>query len=190
MCINGDLEQKDRTEVLTKFSNKSISILVATDVVARGLDIEDLPTVLNYSLPHNPESYVHRIGRTGRAGKKGLVFSFVYDYETEKLTEIESLIKKSCKLEPVSELSGFEKYKLKPPMKTMYISGGKKDKLRPGDIVGALIGEAKLESADIGDISIQNVFSYVAIKSHRIDQAISGLSGGKIKKRKFKVGLA
>lgn len=190
MCINGDLEQKDRTEVLTKFSNKSISVLVATDVVARGLDIEDLPTVLNYSLPHSPEAYVHRIGRTGRAGKKGSVFSFFYEHEIDMLTEIENLIRKPCKVAQSSELTSSHKYKLKPPMKTMYISGGKKDKIRPGDIVGALIGEAKLKSDDIGDISIQNVFSYVAIKRDYIDQAISGLSGGKIKKRKFKVGLA
>ncbi len=189
-CINGDLEQNERIEVLTKFSNKSLSVLVATDVVARGLDIEDLPTVLNYSLPHSPEAYIHRIGRTGRAGKKGMVFSFFDQHEQDKLSEIEGLTLKPCKLEEVSELIGFDKYSLVPPMKTIYISGGKKDKLRPGDIVGALIGEAKLDSKDIGDISIHNVFSYVAIKNNRIEDAISGLSTGKIKKRKFKVGLA
>lgn len=189
-CINGDLEQNDRTEILEKFSNRSLSILVATDVAARGLDIEDLAAVINYNMPSSAEAYVHRIGRTGRAGKKGLVFSFFSQNERDQLESIESLTLKPCQLEDVAKLKFSKKYDLIPPMQTMYISGGKKDKLRPGDIVGALVGEAKINASDIGDISIHNSFTFVAIKTASIHQAIQKLKVGKIKKKKFKVGLA
>ncbi len=189
-CINGDLEQNERTDVLTKFSNRSLSILVATDVAARGLDIEDLAAVVNYNLPPSADDYVHRVGRTGRAGKKGLAFSFFNPIEEDKLEAIEDLLNKPCNIENPLDLSYTEKYSLTPPMRTMYISGGKKDKLRPGDIVGALVNEAKIDAKDIGDISVLNAFSYVAIKRSKVEKAISKLSHGKIKKKKFKVGLA
>lgn len=189
-CLNGDLEQRDRTAVFTKFSNKSLSVLVATDVAARGLDIKDLAAVINYNMPHGPDNYVHRIGRTGRAGSTGLAFSFFNPEEDFRLEEIEELMGKPCEVKDASTLSYAEKYNLSPPMKTLYISGGKKDKLRPGDIVGALTGEAKLSAKDIGDINIQPVFSFVAIKKHRAKQAVERLSAGKIKKKKFKVGFA
>lgn len=188
-CINGDLEQRERTEILEKFSNQSLSILVATDVAARGLDIEALPAVINYNMPATAEDYVHRIGRTGRAGKKGSVFSFFIPYEREMLKLIESLTLKPCQLKKPSELVIAKKYDLIPPMQTMYISGGKKDKLRPGDIVGALVGEAKIDANDIGNISVQSTFSFVAVKSASIQQAIEKLNSGKIKKKKYKVGL-
>lgn len=188
--LNGDLEQKDRTEVLTLFSNQSLSVLVATDVAARGLDIKDLNAVINHSMPSGAENYIHRIGRTGRAGKTGLAFSFFNEEEEGfRLKEIEALTGKKCQKEDASQLSYKEKYNLVPPMKTIYISGGKKDKLRPGDIVGALVGEAKLQANDIGDINIQPYFSLVAIKKGLALKAIKGLSQGRIKKRKFKTGL-
>ncbi len=188
--LNGDLEQSERTEVLEKFSNRSLSILVATDVAARGLDIEDLAAVINFNMPTDAESYVHRIGRTGRAGKKGMVFSFFNAIEQDKLKEIEHLTLKDCIIRDTSKLTYTKKYDLVPPMQTMFISGGKKDKLRPGDIVGALVGEAKIDANHIGNIAIKNSFSYVAIKSESIEQAIQKLSRARIKKKKFKVGFA
>ncbi len=188
--IHGDLQQNERTTVLTKFSNKSLSILVATDVAARGLDIDDLAAVINYDLPINPEMYVHRIGRTGRAGKNGLAFNLFIQKNNYKLDEIKEYTHKECKLEDISKLSSENKYDLIPPMKTMYISGGKKNNLRPGDILGALVGEAQLAPKDVGDISIFSVFSYVAIKTEKINQAINKLKSGKIKNKNFKVGLA
>ncbi len=189
-CINGDLEQNERNEVLAKFSNRSLSILVATDVAARGLDIKDLEAVINYNMPSGADAYIHRIGRTGRAGKKGLAFSFFNPAEEFRLNEIKDLTKKDCIIEDPKKLSYKEKYNLIPPMKTMYISGGKKDKIRKGDILGALTGEAKMKFEDIGEIHIFNAFSFVAIKRKNIDLAIKRLSQGRIKKKKFKVGLA
>ncbi len=188
--IHSDLQQNERTAVLTKFSNRSLSVLVATDVAARGLDIKELAAVINFDLPTDLDFYIHRIGRTGRAGKNGLAFSFFVDKERYKLDAIEELINKDCKVEDISELAITDKYDLIPPMKTMYIGGGKKDKLRPSDILGALVGEAKMDASDVGDISILNILSYVAIKNKNVNQAIKKLKAGKIKNRKFKVGLA
>lgn len=188
--LNGDLDQNGRTEVLTKFSNRSLSILVATDIAARGLDIKDLDAVINYNMPSGADNYVHRIGRTGRADRSGMAFSFFNPAEDFRLTEIENLTGKPCLIKDPSELSYTEKYNPIPPMKTIYISGGKKDKLRPGDIVGALVGESKLTAQQIGDINIQPLFSFVAIHKDFVQKAIEGLNKGRIKKRKYKVGLA
>lgn len=187
--LNGDLEQKDRTEVLTKFSNRSLSILVATDIAARGLDIKDLNAVINYNLPAGAENYIHRIGRTGRASGTGLAFSFYNPEEDFRLQEIEELRGIPCKIEDALSLSYKDTYNLVPPMKTIYISGGKKDKLRPGDIVGALTGAAKIKAEDIGDINIQPSFTFVALKKGVANKAIEGLRSGRIKKKKYKVGL-
>ena len=89
LAIHGDLDQRERDEALVLFSNKSLSILVATDVAARGLDIKDLQAVVNYELPYDPEVYIHRIGRTGRALSTGLAFSLVDACEKKRLNAIE-----------------------------------------------------------------------------------------------------
>jgi len=188
--IHGDHEQNERTLVMSKFSNKSLSVLVATDVAARGLDIKELPAVINYDLPQDLDDYIHRIGRTGRAGLSGMAFSFYVEQEGYKLDDIEDLINTRITSKNISELSEDDKYDLTPAMTTMYIGGGKKDKLRPGDILGALVGEAKIESKDVGNITILNILSYVAIKTEYIDHVIDKLQNGKIKNKKFKVGLA
>ena len=92
--IHGDKSQRQRTEALSTFKRGQADILVATDVAARGLDIEDMPVVVNFDLPRNPEDYVHRIGRTGRAGKTGLAVSLVAADEIEELKGIERLLQK------------------------------------------------------------------------------------------------
>ncbi len=188
--IHGDLQQNERTAVLTKFSNRSLSVLVATDVAARGLDIQELAAVINFDLPSDPEIYVHRIGRTGRAGKNGQAFSLFVARSHFLLTSIEEQLHMKCKIEYVEDISDAEVYDLYPPMKTMYIGGGKKNKLRPGDILGALVGEAKLKPEEVGDISVFNILSYVAVEKSKLADAVEKLKNGKIKNRKFKVGRA
>ena len=103
-AIHGDKSQQQRTEALEAFKSGKIRVLVATDVAARGLDIDDLPHVINYELPHTAEDYIHRIGRTGRAGKQGEATSLFSPEETQRLTDIEKLIKR--KIERV-EITGF-----------------------------------------------------------------------------------
>ena len=103
-AIHGDKSQQQRTEALEGFKSGKIRVLVATDVAARGLDIDDLPHVINYELPHTAEDYIHRIGRTGRAGKLGNATSLFAPEETQRLSDIEKLIKR--KIERV-EITGF-----------------------------------------------------------------------------------
>ena len=193
--IHGDLEQHDRDRVMAKFRNGSVRILVATDVAARGLDVDSLDAVINYELPTQADTYVHRIGRTARAGKKGLAISFLSEKEKPKLQTIEKFL--DAKIERVvfkestlRAAHAVPQTSQEASMETLYISGGRKDKVRPGDILGALTGEAGGLAADqVGKIEIQDRFSYVAIdrKSSRI--ALERLRNGKIKGRKFRVEL-
>ena len=190
LAFHGDLDQNERTVVFTKFSNRSCLVLVATDVAARGLDVKDLEAVVNFDLATDPEVYTHRIGRTARAGKVGLAFSFFVDYEKEKLQDIEKYTDNKNEYLKLTDLSSGGVFDLRAPIKTMYINGGKKDKIRPGDILGALVGEAGLLASDVGNIKILDNQTYVAIVSGKIKTVIEKLSNGKIKGRKFKVGEA
>ena len=201
--LHGGLEQKERDFVMAKFRNHSIRVLVATDVAARGLDIEGLDLVVNYELPFQPEIYVHRIGRTGRAGKAGTAVSLVGPQDRGKVKAIEAAIgsplaRQAAPSEanvdtPTSDTSHPSKPAVHAgaTMETLYVSGGRKDKLRPGDILGALTGEAGgLPGSDVGKIEIHDRFSYVAIAKGSASRAIERLGAGRIKGKKFKVGLA
>ena len=184
LALHGDMEQYDRNDVLVQFSNSSASVLVATDVAARGLDIKELAMVINYDLPYSQETYTHRIGRTGRAGAEGIACTFYNErnYEYAKEYENETRI-----FEDISELKTIEGYKMIPEFVTLVIEGGKKDKLRAGDILGALTGDAGLKGTAIGKIDIYDKQAYVAIQNSEIDKAESRLKAGKIKNKKFSV---
>ena len=186
-AIHGDLEQRDRDQVLIQFANHSCSLLVATDVAARGLDIEDLPAVINFELPREPDVYIHRIGRTGRAGKEGLAFSLFTDSEKYRFDAISTLQENKLNFESIGVLKDIDRQLAAPPMVTLCISGGRKDKFRPGDIVGALTGEAGMDGSVIGKISVLDFVSYVAIERHAANDALRGLEQGKIKGRKVKI---
>jgi ATP-independent RNA helicase DbpA len=190
--LHGDLEQRDRDFVMAKFRNHSIRVLVATDVAARGLDIEGLDLVVNFELPSQPEIYVHRIGRTGRAGQAGLAVSLVGPGDRAKVKAIEAAIGSPLARQVVPSMDGGGTGADTPDaaMETLYISGGRKDKLRPGDILGALTGEAGgFAGTDVGKIEIHERFSYVAIAKGSAARAIQLLGAGRIKGKKFKVGL-
>lgn len=187
--IHGDLDQNQRTAALTMFSNKSLSGIIATDVAARGIDIKDLDLVVNFDLSNDPEVYVHRIGRTGRAGSEGSAVSFLVEQECESFEKICNYQEKEHKLKSSKDLPSTTEYNIGPTMGTIYIHGGKRDKLRPGDIVGAIVGEAKIDSNDIGDISVTKAMTYVAVKTDLIKHVVKCLRDGKIKKRRFKLGI-
>jgi len=197
--LHGDLEQKERDFVMAKLRNHSIRVLVATDVAARGLDIEGLDLVVNFELPSQPEIYVHRIGRTGRAGKAGTAVALVGPQDGAKAKAIEAAIGSTLERQatPVAARTGADAPDARTPahagatMETLYISGGRKNKMRPGDILGALTGEAGgLPGSDVGKIEIHDRFSYVAIAKGSVDRAIEQLGAGRIKGKKFKVGRA
>jgi len=193
LALHGDLEQKERDQVLVQFSNKSISILIATDVAARGLDIKDLNAVINYELSPDPEVHIHRIGRTGRAGNEGLALSLFAASEAPKVNAIEDYQNSPVSFEEISSLKmqhGSESDcagKLKSPMVTLCISAGRKNKVRAGDILGALTKNTNLPGKKIGKIDIFDIVSYVAVEQAIAKQALKVLSEGKIKGRKFRV---
>lgn len=183
LAIHGDLDQRERDQVLIRFANKSCSVLVATDVAARGLDIKSLQAVINYELPHDPEIYVHRIGRTGRAGATGIALSLFTEYEQARVNAIADYQNKPCICNTIDSLTRVPGFSLQPPMVTIQIDSGRKNKIRPGDILGALTGDAGLLSAQIGKIDIFDISSYVAVKHSALRQALNYLNQGKVKGR-------
>lgn len=189
-ALHGDLDQRDRDQVLVQFANRSNSILIATDVAARGLDISDLQAVINYDLPRDPEVYVHRIGRTGRAGKEGLALSLYRDSEAYKLEAISEYQSLSLDQESLSTLKKTsDELPEKPAMRTLAIAGGRKDKIRPGDILGALTGDAGIAGSAVGKIDVFDFVAYVAVERSLARKAHGRLINGKIKGRRFKVRI-
>jgi len=186
LAIHGDLEQYERNDVLVQFANKSCPVLVATDVAARGLDIKELSMVINYDLPHSEETYTHRIGRTARAGMEGLAFTLISPYEADKADEYRNESRLFEDADSLKVVNGFE---MKPQNITLVIEGGKKDKVRAGDVLGALTGESGLNGSSIGKIDIYDKQSYVAIESKKVDEAYEKLKNGKIKGKKFSVWI-
>ena len=186
LAIHGDLEQYERTDVLVRFMNKSCSVLVATDVAARGIDIKELELVVNYDLPQSREIYTHRIGRTGRAGKEGLAVTL---YTGEELYAVEPYQNGRRTFVDQDRLDSCENFTLMAPNATLVVEGGKKNKIRPGDLLGALTGDAGIAGEYIGKIDIYDRQSYVGIKRDMIDKAHSRLKKGTIKGRTFPVWI-
>ena len=186
IALHGDLEQRDRDKMLVRFANKSASILVATDVAARGLDIDAIDVVVNYHIAHDPEIHLHRIGRTGRAGSKGIACSLYSDEEAHRVAMIESGIDPINDTEELPPISLLNQAPVTPLMTTLLIDGGKKQKIRPGDILGALTGEDGIEGKQVGKIHIFDNWSYVAVALEAVRPALRKLSTGKLKGRTFR----
>jgi ATP-independent RNA helicase DbpA len=187
LALHGDMEQRDREEVLVRFANRSCSVLVASDVAARGLDIHDIGAVVNYELPTDADTYLHRIGRTGRAGRDGLALSLCTPREVSRATMIEARLGKPLRWERAAPLAGKPQNVPAPAMATLRIDAGRSDKLRPGDIVGALTGDAGLHKDAIGKIDVYATRSYVAIARAQAQKALAGLRANGIKGRRFRV---
>ena len=190
--LHGDLQQPERDRVTSLFRNGSLRILIATDVAARGLDIETLELVINVDLPSSTETYIHRIGRTGRAGRSGSAVSIATAHEVLKVIEIE----RATGVPMIRQKLGFENqlglgWEFQTTrMRTLQVSGGRADKIRPGDILGALTANPQsLAASEIGKIDIYDRFSYVAIQAGLAEQALTKLRATKIKGAKFKVFL-
>ena len=186
LAIHGDLEQHERDQVLIQFANNSCSVLVATDVAARGLDIKSLQAVINYELPRDPEIYVHRIGRTGRAGEKGMALSIFTESDQLRVNKIEEYLTTPCICDVPASLDREPGYTLKAPMVTIQINAGRKNKMRPGDLLGALTGDAGLPGSQIGKIDIFEQSSFVAVERPALRQAMNYLANGKVKGRNIR----
>lgn len=187
LALHGDLEQRDRDQTLVRFANGSARVLVATDVAARGLDIKSLELVVNYELAWDPEVHVHRIGRTARAGNSGLAISLCAPEEAQRANILSEMLQ--LKLNWMPALGSIAIAPLAAEMATLCIDGGKKAKMRPGDVLGALTGDIGLDGADIGKIAVHPAHVYVAVRQKVANKAWKQLQGGKIKGKTCKVRL-
>ncbi|MDP1558279.1 MAG: ATP-dependent RNA helicase DbpA [Nitrosomonas sp.] len=187
LTLNGDLEQRERDQVLIQFANRSCSVLVATDVAARGLDIAQLEAVINVDVTPDPEIYIHRIGRTGRADKNGWALSLCTLAEMRRVVAITEMLGSEPEWHDLDTLQSNDESPLAPPMVTLQILGGRKEKIRPGDVLGALTGEAGFTREQVGKITVTDQSTYVAVARNIAREAVRKLSAGKVKGKTVKV---
>lgn len=205
--IHGGMLQKERLNTMESFRRGDFRLLIATDLASRGIDIEGITHVINYDLPVEKEAYVHRIGRSGRAGAKGKAISLCVKGKDKLLQEVEEYIGFSilvCELPDIRNVKneGIELLKCKPKRKKekakninanitkIYLNGGKKKKIRAGDIVGAICKIKGLSADDIGIIDVQDSVSYVDILNGKGKKVIDELKNMTIKGKKINVEKA
>lgn len=189
LTLNGDMEQRERDQVLIQFANRSCSVLVATDVAARGLDISQLEAVINVDVTPDPEIHIHRIGRTGRADEDGWAFSLCSPADMSRVNAIGDMMGSEPEWHGLGSLQSGNDAPLVPPMVTLQILGGRKDKIRPGDVLGALTGEARFTREQIGKITVTDQTTYVAVARSIAREALRKLSAGKVKGKTVKVRM-
>jgi superfamily II DNA/RNA helicase len=208
--IHGGMEQDERFEVMNDFKRGEFRYLIATDVAARGIDLDGITHVINYDVPLENESYVHRTGRTGRAGQMGKAITLVTPYEDKFLAAVEKYIgfiiplkdsptkeqvvkgreafNRKMKEEP--ELKVEKKEKLNEDIIKLYFNGGKKKKLRAVDFVGTISNLKGITSDDIGIITIQENVSYVEILNGKGSSVLKQMKDTTVKGKKLKVYIA
>lgn len=208
--IHGGMEQDERIKVMNNFKKGYFRYLIATDVAARGIDIDNITHVINYDVPVLRENYVHRIGRTGRAGKEGRAITFIMKSDERRMFEIYSYTGKelTMKMKPSKRLvmslkPEFDK-KLEQRQKVkedkganlsqeimkIHINAGKKTKMRPVDIVGTLCSIEGMNAEDIGVISVLDISTYVEILNNKGEMVLKALQTKNIKGRPRKVTKA
>ncbi|MES2887785.1 MAG: ATP-dependent RNA helicase DbpA [Pseudomonadota bacterium] len=187
--LHGDLDQRDRDQVLVQFAHRSCSVLVATDVAARGLDIAQLEAVINVDITPDIEVHTHRVGRTGRGDEVGWAFSLASMEEMGRVGRIDEMQGRASEFHPLAELTPTEGTPLRPPMATLQILGGRKEKIRAGDVLGALTKDLGFDAAHIGKINVNEFSTYVAVAREVAPAALQGLNAGKVKGRAVKVRM-
>ncbi|MCB1988138.1 MAG: ATP-dependent RNA helicase DbpA, partial [Burkholderiaceae bacterium] len=189
LTLNGDMDQRERDQVLIQFANRSCSVLVATDVAARGLDIANLAAVINVDVTPDPEVHIHRIGRTGRGDAEGLALNLASLDEMGSVGKIEQLQGRESRWYPLADLTPTGSGPLVPPMATIQIIGGRKEKIRAGDVLGALTGDMGYTREQIGKINVNDFSTYVAVDRAIATQAVQRLNSGRVKGKAVKARL-
>jgi len=189
LALYGELEQRERDQVLVQFANRSCSVLVATDVAARGLDVHNLEAVINVDVTPDSEIHIHRIGRTGRGDAEGLALTLASMDEMGNVGRIEQLQGYESVWAPLVGLTPAAGGKLQPPMATLQIAGGRKEKIRAGDVLGALTGDAGFAKEQVGKISVNEFSTYVAVERGIAHEALRRLNAGRVKGKSVKVRL-
>jgi len=187
--LHGDLDQRERDQVMVRFANRSCSVLVATDIAARGLDIVRLEAVINVDIAIDTATHTHRIGRTGRVDEAGWAFSLASMDEMGRVGQIELALGFTSEWEPLSALTAASGQPLQPPMQTIQIVGGRKEKIRPGDVLGALTKDLGFAGSQIGKINVNEFSTYVAVQSEIAKDVLRRLAGTKVKGRAVKLRL-
>lgn len=189
LALHGELDQREREEMLVQFANRSCNVLVASDVAARGLDISELPMVINFDIPQDADTYIHRIGRTGRAGRQGLALNLCSPRESRRASVIEERLGEPLYWNKLPVVAAGEPASapLVAPFVTLAVDAGRQDKLRPGDLLGALTGAAGIPGNAVGKIDVFPTRTYVAIAREQADKALRGLRAGGIKNRRIRV---
>jgi len=208
--LHGGMLQEDRFSVMNEFKRGEFRYLVATDVAARGIDIDNITHVINYDVPLEKESYVHRTGRTGRAGKTGKAITFVTPYEDKFLDEIESYIgfqidRKNAptsqyvaimkdafveKMEKIPKIKKDKSESLNKDILKLYFNGGKKKKLRAFDFVGTITSISGITAEDIGIIKIQDTVTYIDILNGKGPTVLKEMKEKTVKGKQLKVHIA
>jgi ATP-independent RNA helicase DbpA len=189
LTLNGDMEQRERDQVLIQFANRSCPVLVATDVAARGLDIDQLEAVINVDVTPDPEIHIHRIGRTGRGDQEGWALSLCSAADRRRVATIAEMMNCRLDVHDLATLRNDDDTPLVAPMVTLQILGGRKDKIRPGDVLGALAGEAGLTREQVGKITVTDQTTYVAVTRAVARETVRKLGAGKIKGKTVKVRI-
>ena len=189
LALHGELEQRDRDQVLVQFANRSCSVLVATDVAARGLDIAQLEAVINVDVTQEPELHIHRIGRTGRGEHQGWALSLASAKEMARVNRIEDEQGRQMEWADIATLTPASSEPLTPPMATLQVQVERKEKIRAGDVLGALTGEGGIAGDQVGKISIAEFSTYVAVRRDVAQAAQKRLASGKIKGKTVRVRL-
>ena len=192
LALYGELEQRERDQVLAQFANRSCAVLVATDVASRGLDIDQLEAVINVDITPDPEVHVHRVGRTGRAGASGLALSLATLNDMGRVGAIEVYQKMSSTWYGLDTLTPASTAPLLAPMVTLQILGGRKEKIRAGDVLGALTnteGGPAYTREQIGKIQITEFCTFVAVERSVAHAACAKLNAGRVKGKNVKVRI-
>ena len=185
LALHGQLDQRDREEMLVRLANRSCTVLVASDVAARGLDVTGLSMVVNFDIAADADTHLHRIGRTGRAGHRGVALSLCLPRDSKRVRLIEDRLGEPLQWREIPSPS--DRTPPPAPFVTIAVDAGRKDKLRPGDLLGALTGDAGIPAVAVGKIDVFPTRTYVAIAREWHDQALRRLRSGKIKGRTFRV---
>ena len=189
LALFGELEQRERDEVLVQFANRSCSVLVATDVAARGLDIANLTAVINVDVTPDAEVHIHRIGRTGRGDAEGLALNFASLDEMGNVGKIEVLQGRESAWFALAELTPANAAPLLPAMQTIQIIGGRREKIRAGDVMGAMTADFGYTREQIGKINVNDFSTYVAVERGIAGAAVAKLNAGRVKGKSVKARL-
>lgn len=182
--LNSDIRQEDREKILKKLKQGKLQAIVVTDVLARGIDVEDLELVINYDIPIENEYYVHRIGRTARKGKSGVAYTLYTGKQIERIEEIEIYTSTRMEREDVPLSQCTEEIDLPISKRGQYIltiSLGKKDNIKAKDIIGAIGALTGIKSEKIGLIEVREDTSIIELSKEHVNDVLKAFTNGKIK---------